>query len=137
MILGNFTPAMVLDCINFGLKVTRHNVDYGPANPPAESLFATGYALTRIEEGNEAQKAFNEHDRKVIKAFAARLFNFDSPGVLLTMPMGREVRLVTGMDNRAFKATGNLLIAQTFSDGYNNRVKLSPGVSLVLSLIHI
>lgn len=129
--LSNFTPTMVLKATNVGLNIHKMNTGYGPAHPNSEMLFATGFALTRMEEGNEAQKSFNEHDRKVIKAFSARLFNFDTPGVLLTMPKGREIRLVTGLDNRAFKATGNLLIAQTFTDGYNNRVKLSPGVSLV------
>lgn len=129
--LKEFTPSMVLKYVNVGLAISRHCVDYSLANPRAENMFATGYAMTRMQEGGEALNGFNEHDRRVIKAFAARLFNFDTPGVLLTMPKGREIRLVTGLDNRAFKATGNLLIAQTFTDGYNNRVKLSPGVSLV------
>ena len=127
----NLNPAMVLDGINAGLAMQRKPTAIGPATPNAQMWFATGSARTTIEAGNEIQKSFTEHDRRVIKAFAARLYNFDSPGAILTMPKGREVRLVSGIGNRAFKATGNLLIAQAFADGYNNRIKLAPGISLV------
>lgn len=128
--LENFTPDMVLQSINLGLQMHRTVTDLDPA-PSAETLFASGYVSLRIEQGIAAQKGFTEHDRRVIKAFAARLFDFESNGAALTMPLGRELRILAGMDNRALRASGNLLMAQAFAGGYNSRIKIAPGITLV------
>lgn len=127
--LTNLTPEMVFQSINAGMEMQRTLTDLD-STVSAETLFSTGYANLRVEKGIAAQKSFSEHDRRVIKAFAARVFDLESQGALLTMSFGRELRVVAGMGNRALKASGNLLIAQAFAGGYNSRIKIAPGISL-------
>jgi hypothetical protein len=129
--LSDLTPAQVLEGVNAGLLIKASNPTLAQMSMDAQSLFATGYADLRIKVGAAANKGFSEHDRRIIKAFSARLFAEGAPGALLNMTQGRDVRLIPAIDSRSMRTNANLLIAQIFSSGYNNRIKIAPSISLV------
>lgn len=129
--LTNLTTAMVLDGVNAGLGVQASDAELASKAFDAKTLFASGFAKMKIEAGQQAHKRFSEHDRRVLKIFAGRLFEFDSPGALLSLSKGLDIRVVRCMDNRSLKTKNNMLIAQAHADGYNTQIKIAPSLTLV------